>query len=90
MEKLEYKGVFVFVEQRKGIIQKVSLELIGKARDLADALNEKVYAILLGSKIADKAQTLIAHGVDVVVYTDAIELNDYLTEIGRASCRERV
>ncbi|MDD3891412.1 MAG: hypothetical protein PHE03_03830 [Bacteroidales bacterium] len=80
MEKSKYKGVFVFVEQRKGVIQNVSLELIGKARDLADALNDKVYAILVGSKIADKAQMLIAHGADTVVYADAPELNNYLTE----------
>ncbi|HZJ73527.1 MAG TPA: electron transfer flavoprotein subunit alpha/FixB family protein [Perlabentimonas sp.] len=80
MEKSEHKGVFVFVEQRKGIIQNVSLELIGKARDLANPLNDKVYAILLGNKITDKAQTLIAHGADVVVCADTPELADYLTE----------
>ncbi|MDY0280094.1 MAG: electron transfer flavoprotein subunit alpha/FixB family protein [Salinivirgaceae bacterium] len=80
MEKSAYKGVFVFVEQRKGIIQNVSLELMGKARDLADALNDKVYAILVGNKITDKAQMLIAHGADVVVCADAPELDDYLTE----------
>ena len=80
MEKTEYKGVFVFVEQRKGVIQNVSLELIGKARDLAEALNDKVYAILVGSKVAYQAQTLIAHGADVVICADSPELSDYLTE----------
>lgn len=80
MEISAYKGVFVFVEQRKGEIQNVSLELIGKARDLAESLNDKVYAILLGSNIKDKANALIAHGADVVLCTDAPELSDYLTE----------
>lgn len=80
MEISAYKGVFVFVEQRKGEIQGVSLELIGKARDLADALNDKVYAILLGDSISYQANMLIAHGADVVICADAPELNNYLTE----------
>lgn len=80
MELSAYKGVFVFVEQRKGEIQNVSLELIGKARDLAESLNDKVYAMLLGNNVASKANTLIAHGADVVLCADAPELDDYLTE----------
>ena len=31
------KNVYVFAEQRDGVIQKVAYELIGKARELADA-----------------------------------------------------
>ena len=49
MDKSQYKDVCVFVEQREGIIQKVALELLGKARELADTLNEKVIALLLGT-----------------------------------------
>ena len=48
MDKKDYKDVFVFAEQREGVIQSVALELLGKARDLADALGEKVVAMLLG------------------------------------------
>ena len=47
----EYKDVYVFAEQRDGVIQNVALELLGKARELADANNEKVVAILLGKNI---------------------------------------
>ena len=32
----DYKNVFVFAEQRNGVIQPVAFELLGKARDLAD------------------------------------------------------
>ncbi len=80
MEKSAYKHVFVFVEQREGVIQSVGLELIGKARDLADQLNEKVVAILPGYQIADQAQKLIEYGADDVIVIDAPELKDYLTE----------
>ena len=33
MEKTDYKNVFVFAEQRDGVIQSVALELLGKAHE---------------------------------------------------------
>lgn len=80
MDKTAYKHVYVFVEQRDGVIQPVALELLGKARDLADALGEKVVAIFPGYQIADSCQSLIAHGADQVICIDHIQLKDYLTE----------
>ena len=76
----EYKDVYVFAEQRDGVIQNVALELLGKARELADANNEKVVAILLGKNIKDKAQDLIAAGADKVLVVDNELLATYLTE----------
>ena len=43
------KDVYVLAEQRDGVIQKVSIELIGKATELAADLGQKVVAVLLGS-----------------------------------------
>ena len=62
MDKSQYKDVYVFVEQREGVIQKVAIELLGKARELADSLNEKVVAMLLGYEVEGQAQELIALG----------------------------
>ena len=80
MNIADYKNVYVFAEQREGKIQNVALELLGKARDLADALNEKVCAVVLGSGIKDLAQTLIAHGADEVLLVDDPDLDVYTTE----------
>ena len=80
MDISQYKDVYVFVEQRDGAVQSVGLELLGKARQLADTLNEKVVAILLGKNIADKAQGLIAAGADRVLVVDDDRLATYLTE----------
>lgn len=80
MDKSTFKDVYVFIEQREGLIQNVALELLGKARILADTLNEKVVAILLGHNISDKAQGLIAAGADKVICADDEALKDYLTE----------
>lgn len=80
MEHTEYKDVFVFAEQREGILQNVAYELVSKARELADSLGEKVVAVLLGSEVAPKAQELIYQGADKVLCVDAPELKDYVTE----------
>lgn len=74
------KNVYVYAEQREGIIQPVAFELLGKARDLADVLGEKVVAILAGHNISASANELIAYGADDVVVVDAPELKDYITE----------
>ena len=80
MENTEYKNVYVFAEQRNGVIQNVAYELLGKANDLAAELGQKVIALLLGDGIADKAQDLVEMGADEVVVIDRPELKDYLTE----------
>lgn len=80
MDKTAYKDVYVFIEQRNGQIQNVAFELLGKARELADALGEKVVAILPGHQIGNLAQECIAFGADHVIVADAPELETYTTE----------
>src|SRR5574344_242993 len=80
MNIADYKDVYVFAEQRDGKIQNVALELLGKARELADTLGEKVVAILCGKNIADCAHSLIAAGADNVLVVDNDVLKDYMTE----------
>ena len=74
------KNVFVFCEQRDGEIQKVAFELVGKARELADALGQEVVAVLAGSNIEAKAAELIAHGADKVIVADDPMLAEYSTK----------
>lgn len=80
MDNSQYKDVYVFAEQRDGVIQNVAFELTSKARELADTLCEKVVAVLLGSGVKDKATELIQQGADTVICVDAPELKDYTTE----------
>ena len=60
------KGVWVFAEQRGGVLQQISLELLGKACELAEALNQEVSAVLLGNDVEGLAEPLIRHGADHV------------------------
>lgn len=76
----EYKGVFVFAEQRDRKVQKVALELIGKGKELAKDLHTEVTAVLLGRDMADEAKKLCYAGADKVIYADDDLLDVYMTE----------
>jgi electron transfer flavoprotein alpha subunit len=73
------RDVWVFVEQEEGEIAPVSLELVGKARELADRLGSRVSALVCGHGIADLPQEIIAHGADRVLLADHVELFPYRT-----------
>lgn len=61
------KTVWAVAELVDGKLRPVSLEMLGKAQDLADRLGGEVGAVLIGgSKVGDLAPTLGAHGADLV------------------------
>lgn len=70
--------VWVIVEQSGGILAEVSLELLGKARELAAlGAGPHVSAILMGSNIASLVTELIAFGADQVILLDHPKLELY-------------
>ena len=75
-----YKGVWVFIEQKKGKVQSVSYELIGKARELADKLNTYVGAVLIGNDVQIEAESLISSGADTVYLVESPKLASFLDE----------
>ncbi len=71
VDKSLWQGVCVFVEHSEGDIHRVTYELCGKARELAEVTGQSVYALMLGSDIYDNAKELLHYGVDkVFVYDD--------------------
>ncbi|HNV23842.1 MAG TPA: electron transfer flavoprotein subunit alpha [Candidatus Omnitrophota bacterium] len=75
-----YKGVWVFGEQKRGVIQSVVYELLGKGRELADKLGVELSCVVLGHNIKEKCQELIHRGADNIYIVDAPELEHYLDE----------
>ncbi|MEW5908218.1 MAG: electron transfer flavoprotein subunit alpha [Thermodesulfobacteriota bacterium] len=73
------KGVWVFAEQRDGKLNPVSLELLGKAQELAKKLDEEVCAVLLGDAISELAQPLIRYGARKVYLAQHAGLREYRT-----------
>nr|WP_330369343.1 hypothetical protein [Clostridioides mangenotii] len=72
-------SVMVFVEQRSGEVQNVSLELLGKGKALADRLDAKVCAVLLGHNVKLLCEELIQYGADEVICVDDENLDVYIT-----------
>ncbi|MFH1743066.1 MAG: electron transfer flavoprotein subunit alpha/FixB family protein [bacterium] len=71
--------VWVFAEQEDGELNTVALELIGKARSLADELGVQVGAVLLGHECSGLADSLAAHGADQIYLADHPALQYYRT-----------
>ncbi|MBU3114322.1 electron transfer flavoprotein subunit alpha/FixB family protein [Clostridium lacusfryxellense] len=76
----DYKGVWVFAEQRDGELQKISFELLGKGREIADKLGEKLTAVLLGDKTDDMVKELVAYGADEVIVASHPLLGHFTTD----------
>lgn len=76
----EYRGVWVFAEQRKGKLMNVSIELMGEGRRIADELETELTAILLGNNVENLADQLIKYGADNVIYGDSELLEIYNTD----------
>ncbi|MBR3574829.1 MAG: electron transfer flavoprotein subunit alpha/FixB family protein [Lachnospiraceae bacterium] len=76
----EYKDVYVFAQQVDGEISGISFELLGKAKDLAAALGQKVVAVLMGYNVKGLADSLAEYGADKVIVVDDKELEVYRTE----------
>ena len=80
MNLADYKGVWVFAEQREGVLQKVSLELLGEGKKIADKLGVKLTALLLGNNVGELAKELVAFGADEVLVADNELLKHYTTD----------
>ncbi len=80
MIEVNRKGeVWVYAEQEEGRLHDVSLELCGKARELADRLGVKMGAVLPGANVRGLCDTLIGYGADVVYLVDDPKLSHYQT-----------
>ncbi len=80
-------GIFVFVEQLEGKLAPVSLELIGKATELASDLGCSVSTFLIGDNVSHIVPTLFHYGSDKVYIIDSPEYHYYRVEpYNLASC----
>ena len=73
----DWSGILVVAETRGKALAAVSLEIMGRARELADGLGVHVSALLLGHDVKELAALLIAGGADTVYVVDSPELAGY-------------
>lgn len=80
LDKSLWKGILVYVDFLGDKIHPVTFELIGKARELADKVNEKVYCLMIGRNLKDKSEELLHYGVNEVHIFDNKELAEFKVE----------
>ncbi|NOU96767.1 electron transfer flavoprotein subunit alpha [Paenibacillus sp. LMG 31456] len=76
----DYRGVWVFIEEKEGQIAPVSLELLGAGRRLADKRGDELAGILIGDQITALADTVFEYGADTVYTYDSPIFKHYRTE----------
>lgn len=75
-----YKDVWVFAEQRDGVIMPVVIELLGEGKKLANEVGCNLCAVLCGHHVEGLADQLFEYGADKVYVADHEELATYRTD----------
>ncbi len=80
IDKNAYKDVWVYIELNEGHPRSVGLELLGEGRKLADAMNQKLAAVILGDGVEPIAKEAFAAGADKVYLVEGPEYAHYSTD----------
>jgi len=80
IDKSQWSGIAVYVDHFEGDIHPVTYELIGKARLMAEKINQPVYCLFVGHNINNNAKELLYWGVDSVFVYDYKELKNFRIE----------
>jgi electron transfer flavoprotein alpha subunit len=80
MKKDHKKSIWVFGDYRNYYQNRVTLQLISKAMDLAKTINAEVCALIFGHEIDEWIMEYTAHGADRILAIDDPALKSYSTE----------
>lgn len=80
----------VWIEQKNGQAVPSSWEVLGKAREIADALGTKLFAVVLGEKTEATAQAAGEYGADVVLTVTSPLLEQYRLSAYAVALRQAV
>ncbi|MBC8018029.1 MAG: electron transfer flavoprotein subunit alpha [Verrucomicrobia bacterium] len=82
----QYRGVWVFVEQTEGEPAKVSWELLGIGKELAESLGVELCAMVIGENVEHLCNEAFAHGAAKAYLVDAPVYYHYRTEAYVEAC----
>ncbi|MCC6052164.1 MAG: electron transfer flavoprotein subunit alpha/FixB family protein [Fervidicoccaceae archaeon] len=71
------EGIMVIADIENGTLHRSTLELLGKARELADSRKTSVSVALAGNNVGELKQVLFEHGADRVYIMDCEELGTF-------------
>lgn len=75
----EYEGIWVFASHQPEKINKSTLELIAKGRELAGKLGVDLSVVLAGCEVSQFADMLVKYGADKVYLVEHEKLREYST-----------
>ncbi len=78
VDKTQWNGVAVFCEVANGKPHPVTLELLGKAKELAAVIGHEVLGVLIGHNVCDAANELLHFGADKIYVYDDVSLADFM------------
>ena len=76
----DFRGVWVFCEQRRGVLMNTALELLGEGRRLADELGTELTALLVGDEPDALIDALGGGGADRALVLSHPALREYTTD----------
>ena len=80
VDKDLWKGICIYADCTGGTLHRVTFELCGKAKELAQVTGHPVYALVIGHNVANCAETLRHYGVDKVFVYDHEAFADFRIE----------
>jgi len=80
VDKTLWRGICVYVDHFGDKIHRVTYELLGKAKELAEVTKHPVYALVIGSGLGDSINKLLRYGADKVFVYDETEFEHFRIE----------
>ena len=80
MNKDEWKNLWVYIETEENIAKPVGYELLAPARELANKMEQKLVAVVIGGSVETIANEAIAYGADEVLLVEGEEYYNYSTD----------
>jgi len=80
IDKSFWNGICVYADHTGGKLHRVTLELCGKAKELAEVTGHPVYALVIGNNVGQCAQELLYYGVDKVFVYDHPAFTEFRIE----------
>lgn len=76
----QYKNVWVYAEQRNGVITPVVFELLGEGKKIAKETGSELCAFIIGNNVSSLANELIEYGAEKVYVAESPLLENYSTD----------
>ena len=76
----DYKNIWSYIETKDGQVKNAGLEMLVGGRSLADAMDEKLVAVVIGSGTDEAVKAAASYGADQAIVIDSADYAEYSTE----------